>query len=99
MNDNLLIMKDRSDKINKNGFSRREFIGRAAALSAGFAVVPATVVSGLGHRPPSDTQKIGGVGGGVRGATGLRALAGHTNSVALLDVDWRYSQDVFYEYS
>ena len=98
MNDNLLIMKDRSDKINKNGFSRREFIGRAAALSAGLAVVPATVVSGLGHRPPSDTLNIAGVGVGGRGATVLRALAGHTNIVALCDVDWRYSQDVFDEY-
>src|SRR5690625_7869468 len=86
MNDNLLIMKDRSDKMNKNGFSRREFIGRAAALSAGLAVVPATVVSGLGHRPPSDTLNIAGVGVGGRGATVLRALAGHTNIVALCEI-------------
>src|SRR5690625_5166001 len=98
MNDNLLIMKDRSDKMNKNGFSRREFIGRAAALSAGLAVVPATVVSGLGHRPTSETLNSAGVGVGGRGATVLRALACHTNIVALCDVDWRYSQDVFDEY-
>src|SRR5690625_4605999 len=98
MNDNLLIMKDRSDKMNKNGFSRREFIGRAAALSSGLAIVSATFVSGLGHRPPSDTLNIAGVCVGGRAATVLRALDGHTNIVVLCDVDCRYSQDVFDEY-
>ncbi|MCK4698839.1 MAG: twin-arginine translocation signal domain-containing protein, partial [Bacteroidales bacterium] len=38
-------------KENKK-FSRRSFIGRTAAATAGFTILPSYVVSGLGHKAP-----------------------------------------------
>ncbi|MDZ7717984.1 MAG: Gfo/Idh/MocA family oxidoreductase [Balneolaceae bacterium] len=87
---------DKKDSIS--GISRRDFLGKSAAFAAGFSVLPSKVVSGLGHRAPSDKLNIAGVGVGGRGAAVLRAMKETENIVALCDVDWRYSQSTFDEY-
>jgi hypothetical protein len=45
-------------------------LGNTAAATAAFTIVPSNVVSGLGHKAPSDKLNIAGIG--VRGM-------GHTN--------------------
>jgi predicted dehydrogenase len=69
--------------------SRRRFIGSSAVAMAGFSIVPANVVSGLGHIPPSDKLNIAGVGISGMGRTNLTNVAKTENIVALCDVDWR----------
>ncbi|MDX1585579.1 MAG: Gfo/Idh/MocA family oxidoreductase, partial [Balneolaceae bacterium] len=91
-------MKDSDKKRNKNGISRRDFLGKSAAFAAGFSVIPSKVVSGLGHRAPSDKLNIAGVGVGGRGFAVLRAMEETENIVALCDVDWKYSKGAFDHY-
>lgn len=91
-------MKKFDKKDSKSGISRRDFLGKSAAFAAGFSVLPSKVVSGLGHRAPSDKLNIAGVGVGGRGASVLRAMKNTENIVALCDVDWKYSQGTFDEY-
>ena len=74
--------------------SRRKFIGNTAMAAAGFTILPSNVVSGLGHKAPSDKLNIVGVGVGGRGAAVLRAMESE-NIIGLVDTDWRYSQNVF----
>ncbi|MGK7369358.1 MAG: Gfo/Idh/MocA family protein [Candidatus Halalkalibacterium sp. M3_1C_030] len=87
------------DKKNIPGsLSRKEFLGKSAAFAAGITILPSTVVSGLGHRMPSDKLNIAGVGIGGRGAAVLRPMKETENIVALCDVDWKYSRGTFDEY-
>ena len=86
-------MKELDDK-KKSGLSRRDFLGKAAAFSAAFTIVPSKVVSGLGHKAPSDRLNIAGIGVGGRGFGVLRQMESE-NIVALCDTDWRYSQNCF----
>ena len=79
----------------KNAISRRSFIGRAGVAAAGFTILPGYVVSGLGHKAPSDKLNVAGVGVGGRGFAVLRALEHSENVVALCDVDWRYAKRCF----
>jgi predicted dehydrogenase len=76
--------------------SRRSFIESSAAATAGFTIVPVHVVSGLGHRPPSDKLNIAGVGVGNQGGAVIRSVKSE-NIVALCDVDWKYAGPVFDE--
>lgn len=91
-------MKKLEKKVMNGGISRRDFLGKSAAFAAGFTILPSKVVSGLGHRMPSDQLNIAGVGVGGRGAAVLRPMKATENIVALCDVDWKYSQHVFDEY-
>ena len=91
-------MKKLEKEAKNNGLSRRDFLGKSAAFAAGLTVLPSRVISGLGHRLPSDKLNIAGVGVGGRGASVLRAMKETENIVALCDVDWRYAQDTFNEY-
>jgi len=84
-------------KENKK-LSRRSFIGRTAAATAGFTILPSYVVSGLGHKAPSDILNIAAVGIGGMGNSNLKAIKDQ-NIVALCDVDWGYSESVFKHYS
>lgn len=80
-----------------NGMDRRKFIRNAAVASAGFMIMPSHVVSGLGHRMPSDKLNIVGVGVGGRGGGVIRAVSSE-NIVALCDVDWKYAGKIMGEY-
>ena len=44
--------------------NRRQFLSTAATLTAGFTIVPAYAVSGLGYKAPSDKLNIAGIGVG-----------------------------------
>jgi len=48
----------------KSGFTRREFMGTAAAA---FTIVPRHVLGGAGQLPPSEKLNIAGIGVGIRG--------------------------------
>lgn len=87
-------MKNKSDKI-----SRRSFIGKTGAVAAGLTVVPSYVVSGLGHKAPSDKLNIAGIGVGGMGNSDLMALKDTENIVAVCDVDWGYAKKKMDAYS
>jgi predicted dehydrogenase len=78
-------MKDNSSKT----LSRRGFIEISAMAYAGFTIVPAKAVSGLGHIAPSDKLNIAGVGIAGMGKGNIANVAKTENIVALCDVDWR----------
>ncbi len=46
----------------KYTLSRRDFVNKTLAASAGFTIVPSFAVSGLGHKAPSDKLNIAGIG-------------------------------------
>jgi len=81
----------------KSGISRREFLGNTAVAAAAFTIVPSRVVSGLGYKAPSDKLNIAAIGIGGMGASNLNNLKSE-NIVALCDVDWSYSANVFKTY-
>ncbi len=82
-------------KENSKNLTRRDFIGRTGAVAAGLTIVPGTVISGFGHRAPSDKLNIACVGIGGMGNANLKNVAPTENIVALCDVDWAYSKPVF----
>lgn len=71
-----------------NTMSRRGFIGNSTLASAGFMIVPAHAISGLGHIAPSDKLNIAGIGIAGMGKGNLANVAKTENIVALCDVDW-----------
>src|SRR4030043_1340728 len=74
--------------------ARRTFIGNTAKAAAIFTIVPSHVVSGLGHKAPSDKLNIAGIGVGGVGRTNLVNMNSE-NIVAMCDVDWKYAQKSF----
>ncbi|UCH15692.1 MAG: Gfo/Idh/MocA family oxidoreductase [Bacteroidales bacterium] len=82
---------------NNSKISRRTFIGNTAKASAAFTVLPGHVISGLGHKAPSDKLNIAFAGIGGKGADLIKQLASE-NIVALCDVDWKYAGDVLNEH-
>jgi len=86
-------------KENENSISRRSFIGTTGTIAAGLTILPNTVISGLGHKAPSDKLNIAGIGVGGMGNANLKNLKSE-NIVALCDVDWGYCKQnsVFEEY-
>ena len=88
-------MSDKSQK--KNRISRREFVSRTMAATAGFTIVPSFAVSGLGHKAPSDKLNIVGIGIGGMGFHNLKEMESE-NIVGLCDVDWKYASRVFEYY-
>lgn len=85
-------------KEKKSKMSRRSFVGTTSAVAAGLTIVPSSVVSGLGHIPPSDKLNVAGIGIGGMGNTNLRNIASTENVVALCDVDWGYAAKAFAGY-
>jgi predicted dehydrogenase len=83
--------------MRKMNNSRRAFLKKTSVAAAGITVVPNIVVSGLGHRAPSDKLNIAGVGIGGKGHPNIKAMASE-NIVALCDVDWKYADGCFNEF-
>ncbi len=79
---------------NKGLNNRREFIGSVSTAIAGFTIIPANVIAGLGHTAPSDKMNIAGIGIGGMGFANLKNLESE-NIIALCDMDWKYSNRVF----
>jgi hypothetical protein len=82
-------------KEDSKNITRRSFIGRTGAVAAGLTILPSSVISGLGHRAPGDKLNIAVVGIGGMGNSNLKNVKGSENIVALCDVDWGYSKQVF----
>ena len=80
--------------MKKNKLSRREFIAKTGVAAAGFTILPSYVVSGLGHKMPSDKLNIAGIGVGGVGGTNIKNCSDE-NIVALCDVDWDYAAGTF----
>jgi predicted dehydrogenase len=83
--------------MSKSDNSRREFLKKAGLVTAGFSILPNHVISGLGHKSPSDKLNIVGIGIGGKGHANLKAMATE-NIVGLCDVDWKYSDLCFKEF-
>jgi predicted dehydrogenase len=66
--------------------SRRQFIGSTLSSTAGFLILPANTISGLGHGSPSDRLNIAVIGAGGRGASNLAGVSSE-NIVILCDVN------------
>ena len=77
--------------------NRRQFMGRAAGVAAAFTIVPRRVLGGPGHKPPSETLNIAGIGVGGQGGGDLRNVESE-NIVALCDVDWKHAAKTFERY-
>ena len=60
--------------------SRRDFLKKAAVAAAGLTIVPSKTIAGLGHKAPSDTMNIVGIGIGGKGHPNLAALKTRTSS-------------------
>jgi hypothetical protein len=86
-----------NEKEEKMKLSRRQFVGISATAAAGFTILPSSVISGLGHKAPSDKLNIAGVGIGGMGHANLKELKSE-NIVALCDVDWGYADGCFKEF-
>ncbi len=76
------------------GNSRRKFIKNTTLAGIGISIVPSKAVAGLGHKPPSDTLNIVGVGIGGKGHPNLVAM-NTENIIGLCDIDWNYSAHCF----
>jgi hypothetical protein len=87
-----------SKENKRSKMSRRTFIGNTAKAAAVFTIVPSHVVSGLGHKAPSDKLNIAGIGVGGVGRRNLMNIEGE-NIVALCDVDWKYAEKCFETFS
>ncbi len=90
-------MKKATAEGHSGRLSRRDFMGTAAAAMAAVTFVPRQVLGGPGHTPPSEKLNIAGVGIGGMGQNNIRACESE-NIVALCDVDWTYSAEVFKRY-
>ncbi|HRN54961.1 MAG TPA: Gfo/Idh/MocA family oxidoreductase, partial [Agriterribacter sp.] len=78
--------------------TRRSFIKGSSAVIGGFTILPSSVISGLGHKAPSDRLNIAVIGVGGKGNENLGNVSGTENIVALCDVDWQYAKKVFNAY-
>ncbi len=69
-------MKSRnSHKKSPNTFSRRDFIGKTAAATAAFTIVPRHVLGGPGFTAPSDMVNVAGIGLGNQGGSDIQNIA------------------------
>jgi predicted dehydrogenase len=73
---------------------RRTFLASAAAVTAGFTILPRHVLGGQGVTAPSDKLNIAAVGVGGMGKNNVKACADE-NIVALCDVDSALAEPVF----
>lgn len=76
---------------------RRSFLASAAAVTAGFTIVPRHVLGGQDTPAPSDKLNIACVGVGGMGKNNLTACETE-NIVALCDVDFDLADKVFQKY-
>ena len=73
--------------------SRRDFLKKAAVAAAGLTIVPSKTIAGLGHKAPSDTMNIVGIGIGGKGHPNLVGMKTE-NIIGLCDIDWKYAKPV-----
>jgi predicted dehydrogenase len=83
--------------MKNSGNSRRDFLKKAGLVSAGITILPSHVISGLGHKAPSDKLNIAGIGIGGKGHPNLVGMSTE-NIVGLCDVDWKYAALCFKDF-
>jgi predicted dehydrogenase len=78
--------------------SRRQFIGSAAAATAGLTVVPRYVMGGSGNTPPSEKLNVAIIGTGGQGTQNIKELLGHADVqiIAICDVNEQSDYSRFY---
>jgi predicted dehydrogenase len=92
-------MNHPGDSDPKSTPSRRGFLTTAAAATASFTIVPRHVLGFAQDTPaPSDKLNIAAVGVGGMGKNNVEKCALTENIVALCDVDWEHSAEVFAKY-
>lgn len=77
--------------------TRRDFIKSASSAAFGITILPSSVISGLGHKAPSDKLNIAGVGVGGKGFMNLKSM-NTENIIGLCDVDFNYANKAFDEF-
>jgi predicted dehydrogenase len=76
-------------KIQKNGMSRRHFLGTGLAAAAAFTIVPRHVLGGSGFMAPSDQIALGFIGTGKQARGLIGSFANKSKIIAGCDVDSR----------
>jgi len=79
--------------VDRRKFTRRRFLGSAAAIAA-FTVVPRNVLGGPRQVPPSEKLNIACIGIGGMGANDVQSVS-TDNIIALCDVDWKNAAPTF----
>ncbi len=75
-----------------HAWTRRQILSAGTAVAAA-TIVPRHVLGGEGHKPPSETLNVAGIGVGGMGAGDIRSVAAlRENIVALCDADRRAMQ-------
>jgi predicted dehydrogenase len=69
------MKQKKSKKGAGKGLSRRDFIGKTAAATAAFTIVPRHVLGGPGFTAPSDMVNVAGIGLGNQGGSDIRNIA------------------------
>jgi predicted dehydrogenase len=69
------VKSKKSHKKSPNTFSRRDFIGKTAAATAAFTIVPRHVLGGPGFTAPSDMVNVAGIGLGNQGGSDIQNIA------------------------
>lgn len=82
----------------KSKITRRDFLHKNAMIVAGLTIVPSSILGKtVGKTAPSDKLNIAGIGVGGKGSVNIRNM-NTENIVALCDVDWDYSKNIFAEF-
>jgi len=68
-------MKQKKNRKSGNSLSRRAFIGKTAAATAAFTIVPRHVLGGPGFTAPSDMVNVAGIGLGNQGGSDIQNIA------------------------
>ncbi len=89
---------NKKPKITQAQCTRRQFLRAATLSSAGFMIVPGSVLGLRGATPPSGKLNIAGIGFGGQGAHDLAQMESE-NIIALCDVDKLQAGRIFTKYS
>ena len=68
------MSKSLSINDNTTKFTRREFLGTAAAMTA-FTIIPRSVLGGVGYTAPSDMVNLAAIGVGNQGGGDIQNIA------------------------
>lgn len=69
------MKQKKSKKSTGKSLSRRDFIGKTAAATAAFTIVPRHVLGGPGYTAPSDMVNVAGIGLGNQGGSDIQNIA------------------------
>ncbi len=76
--------------------SRRDFL-KSSRSGSWSNNRPSKTIAGLGHKAPSDTMNIVGIGIGGKGHPNLVGMKTE-NIIGLCDIDWKYAKNCFEEF-